>query len=150
MKLFLLPLLFLTACQFHPLFGDKTMEGVCVSPISEYSGYQLYQALTQHFPDQENCSYALVVQPITTTLSDQSISDKDFTTMQRVQASAAYKLLNQEKEVLISNTAMASGSSAVVINPYSTVVSLDKTTQNLIPLLADQIASHVAAYLDRK
>ena len=83
-------------------------------------------------------------------MSDQSISNSDFITMQRVQSSASYKLLDANKKVVLSNSTSAQGSSAVVTNPYSTVVSFENTQNNLIPILAEQIALHVTAHLDRK
>lgn len=141
--------LFLTACQFHPLFGNHAVQGVCVAPVPEAAGYQLHQSLIQHFGETDSCQYTLIVQSPQFSLSDQSVSDKDFITMQRVHASSSYKLLNNKKEVVLQSSVYADGSSAVVTNPYATVVSVDNTTKNLTPILAEQIALHVAAYLDR-
>ena len=149
MRYVFLTLLFLTACQFHPLYGDQTYQSVCVQSIPEASGYLLYQTLTKRFPERENCAYRLSVSAPEFTLSDQSISNKDFITMQRVRATASYKLVDKNNTKILSNSVVADGSSAVVNNPYSTVVSIEKTEQNLVPILAEQISLHVGAYLDR-
>ena len=149
MKFLLFSLLFLSACQFHPLYRNQTYQSVCVQSIPEASGYLLYQSLTKRFPERENCVYHLKVTSPKFTLSDQGISNKDFITMQRIQATASYKLLDQKGNAVLSNSVMSDGSSAVVDNPYSTVVSVEKTQQNLIPILAEQISLHVGAFLDR-
>ena len=149
MKYLFLSFLLLTACQFHPLYGDKTSSSVCVQQIPEAAGYQLYQALTKHFSNNESCSYTLQVASPQFSLSEQSITDNDFITIQRIQAKTTYKLLDLNKKTVLSNTVYAEGSSAVVSNSYATVVSIYKTQQNLIPLLSEQITLHVTAYLDR-
>ncbi len=149
MKYLLLSFLLLAACHFHPLYNKETYSSVCVSSIPEAVGYQLHQYLTQSFSNQDSCHYTLQVSTPRFTLSDQSISDDDFITMQRISASTSYKLLDQNKNIVLSNTVSTDASSAVVTNPYSTVVSIEKTKQNLIPILSDQITLHVAAFLDR-
>ena len=149
MKYLFLSFIFLASCQFHPLYSEKTYSSVCVQQIPESLGYQLYKELNKSFSDQTNCTYQLHVSAPQFNLSDQSISDNDFITMQRIQAKTTYKLLNSQKKTVLSNTVSADGSSAVVTNPYATVVSIDKTQQNLIPILADQIVLHITAYLDR-
>ena len=150
MKYLIVPFLLLTACQFHPLYNSSVIQDVCVDPIPEASGYQLRQALQKHFPSTSKCQYTLKVSTPHMSMSDQSISNSDFITMQRVQSSASYKLLDTNKKVVLSNSTSAQGSSAVVTNPYSTVVSFENTQNNLIPILAEQIALHVTAHLDRK
>jgi len=149
MRYVFLSLLFLTACQFHPLYRDQTYTSVCVQSIPEASGYLLYQTLTKRFPEKESCMYRLVVSTPEFTISDQSISNKDFITMQKVRANTSFKLLDKDNKQVLSNSVMAEGSSAVVDNPYSTVVSIEKTQKNLVPILAEQISLHVGAYLDR-
>ena len=149
MRYVFLTLLFLTACQFHPLYKDQTYKSVCIQSIPEASGYLLYHALTKRFAEREQCAYRLKVSAPEFTLSDQSISNKDFITMQRVRANTSFKLLNKDNQQVLANSVMAEGSSAVVDNPYSTVVSIEKTQKDLIPILAEQISLHVGAYLDR-
>ena len=143
-------LLCLAACTFHPLYGSKVMDGVCVLSIPEESGYLLYQSLHTHFPANDNCAYTLKVQTPKVILSDASISNKDFTTMQNISAKTSFSLLDDKKTSVLSNSVSVSSSSAITSNPYASVVAQEKTAHNLYPLLADQIALHVAAYLDRK
>ena len=139
----------LTACHFSPLYQDKKLEGVCVASIPNESGYQMYRVLKQYFPENKNCQYTLQVTVPKSTLSDQSISVKDFITMQQVHVSTDYTLLNKNKEIVLKNTLFSKGSTAIVSNPYSTVIATEKTEQNLYISLAEQIAFHVAAFLDR-
>ena len=147
----LLPFTFLclSACVFHPLYTEKVVHSVCVDSIPERAGYALYQELKTRFPDKNQCLFTLQVQSPQLALSDNSISDKDFTTMQSVNAFVNYKLLDQKKNVVLKNVVSRSSSSAITKNPYSSVVALENTSDNLYPLLADQIALHVAAFLDR-
>lgn len=149
MRFLFLSFFFLTACHFQPLYVDKSIHQVCVAPISEASGFQIYQALVQHFPNKENCLYTLTVHPPKTTLSDENISDKDFITMQRITTATSYTLLDKNKKVLFENSVSSSGSSAVVSNPYATVMAEEKTAKNLYSIVAEQIALHVAAFLHR-
>jgi len=109
----------------------------------------MYRVLKQYFSETENCKYTLKVEALRSTLSDQSLSDKDFITMQQVSVSADYVLLDKAKKVVLKNTLSSRGSSAVISNPYSTVVATEKTEQDLRKTLAEQIAFHIAAYLDR-
>ena len=147
--LFLTSLIFITACNFHPLYRQNIVEGVCVDSIPEQSGYVLYQALKTHFTSDAPCAYTLRVQKPHISLSDSSISNKDFTTMQDVTAQTSYDLLNDKKVSVLSNTVSVSSTSAITSNPYASVVAMEKTSQNLYPLLAEEIALHVTAYLDR-
>ena len=150
MKYFLTLCLFgLTACHFAPLYSNSHTVGVCVAPIPEESGYKMRHILQQYFPDTSNCSYTLQVLPPITLLSDQSISDKDFITMQQIQTSTSYKLLDTHKEIVLENTLSTKGSSAIVANPYASVVATEKTENNLEIALAEQIALHVMAFLNR-
>lgn len=148
MKYILVSFLLLAACQFHPLFNDKVVDNVCVASIPDAFGYKLRTELKKYFSESAGCTYTLQVTTPKMSLSDQSISNKDLVTMQRVQATTSYKLLNTKKTTLLENSITADGSSAVVQNPYSTVISVEKTENNLIPILAQKIALHITAYLD--
>ena len=150
MKYLLSACLLLSACSFHPLYENHVADGVCITAIPEATGYQLKQALEKHFPQTSDCRYTLKATTPSVKISDQSISNSNFITMQRVSASSSYKLFDSNKKVVLTNTASTDGSSAVVTNPYSTVVSVEKTIQNLVPILANQISLHVTSYLDRE
>ena len=150
MKYVLMSFLFLTACQFQPLFGDSEARNVCVAPIAEASGYQLRQELEKYFVPDGACTYTLQVSTPAMSLSDQSISNKDLVTMQRISGSVSYTLFDKDKKSILKSSAAADGSSAVVINPYATVTSVEKTQDNLIPILAQKIALHVTAFLNGK
>ena len=139
----------LAGCHFTPLYGEHTTEGVCVLPIPEASGLSMYNQLKQHFPETNSCQYTLKVDAPKTSLSAQTISDKDFVTMQQVNSSVSYSLLDQNKKVVLKNQLSTMGSSAVTDNPYAIVVAVDKTEANLNAVLAEQIALHVAAFLDK-
>jgi len=148
MRYLILSFLMLSACAFHPVYVNQAYEHVCVASIPDESGYQMKKQLQQHFPETNECYYTLVVDRPTHSYSDQSISDKDFITMQQIRARTSFKLLNKKKEVVLKNTVSALGSSAITSNPYASVVASDKTTSDLTTLLAEQIALHVSAFLD--
>ena len=148
MRTLFVAFLFLTSCAFHPLYQKQDLKDVCVESIPEQTGYQLYQSLRQHFSGTGNCAYTLKVKTPTYSFSDQSVSSKDFITMQRIGASTSYSLLNAKKDVVLSNTASTTGSSAIVQNPYASVVAEEKNAANLNTILADQIALHIVAFLN--
>ena len=139
----------LAGCHFSPLYGEHTINGVCVLPIPEASGAAIYRQLKQHFPDTGPCQYTLKVSPPQTILADQGISDKDFITMQQVRSVVSYTLLGSDKQTVLQNQLTTTGSSSIVANPYATVVATEKTEANINTILAEQIALHVAAFLDR-
>jgi len=149
MKHFLLVFsLGLTACAFHPIYSTEKIQSVCVSPIPEESGYQIYQALQGRFPEKTNCQYTLKVSVPKVSMSSNNISDTDFTTMQLIRTRADYTLLDKNKNVVLQNSVSSSSSSAITTSPYASVVAEEKTTKNLYTILADQIAAHVATYLN--
>lgn len=141
--------LFLVSCQFHTLYNEEITKGICVSPIPEAAGYQLQQLLQQRFPDKSNCNYTLQVEKPAFSVSDQGISNKDFITIEQIHGSVSYTLLDTKKKAVLKKTVSAVGSSSIVANPYSSNVASEKTRSDLIPILAEQISLHIAAYLDR-
>jgi len=143
-------LLGIMGCNFHPLYNTKTYQHVCVQSIPEESGFVMYQTLKHYFPDNEACNYTLQVNAPSIALSDQGISDSDFTTIQRITATSHYALLNKDKKIILQKSISEYGSSAVVLNPYSTVTAVDDVKHNLYILLADQIAMNVASFLDKE
>jgi len=140
--------LFLAACHFHPLYTNTQRQDVCVKPIPNESGYHMYQKLQQYFPQKENCLYTLTVNAPKYSYSDQSISDKDFITMQHIAAETTYTLQNAQNEIVLKNTAYTSGSSAVTSSPYASVMGTEKTSKDLGNVLTEQIMLHVCAFLD--
>ena len=150
MRFYIFLCLFLTACHFSPLYNQEAVKGVCVAPIPEASGSQMRTYLQQYFPETSHCLYTLKVTAPIVSLSDQSISDKDFITTQQIKNSTSYSLLDKDKKVILKNTLSSKASSSVIANPYSTVIATEKTEYNLNASLAEQIALHVAAFLDRE
>lgn len=148
MRYLFLTFLMLSACAFHPIYANQERQHICVTSIPNESGYQIKKQLNQHFPETNDCHYTLTVNTPSYTYSDQSISDKDFITMQQINASTSYTLLDKNKKVVLKNKVTTTGSSAVTASPYATVVASNKTESDLNVLLAEQIVLHVSAYLD--
>ena len=150
MKLSALLVLVLAACHFHPLYTNTKRQQVCVQPIPNEEGYHMYQQLKQYFPQNQDCQYTLTVNAPQYSYSDQSISDKDFITMQRIEATTSYTLKEKNKNVILQNTVSTNGSSAITSNPYASVVGAQKTANDLTTLLTEQIMLHVCAFLDEE
>ena len=150
MKYVCLIFLLLSACHFHPLYTNTKRQHVCINSIPNEDGYHMYQQLQQYFPQKEDCQYTLTVDAPQYRFSDQSISDKDFITMQRIEAFTSYTLKNKKNEVVLKNTVTTTGSSAITASPYASVTGIQKTSDNLITLLTDQIMLHVCAFLDEE
>ncbi|MBQ4471704.1 MAG: hypothetical protein II942_00435 [Alphaproteobacteria bacterium] len=142
--------LLLSACQVYPLYGTQVYKNVCVESIPDASGFILFQELKRFFPDTSDCKYTLKSQTPTVAYSDQGLSDSDFTTMQRITARADFSLLDTNKKAILKKTATTIGSSAVVANPYSTVVAAETVEKNLYKSLAEKIALHVSAFLRKE
>ncbi len=138
----------ITACTFRPIYSSNEIKSVCVLSIPEKSGHHIYQALQGHFPEKTNCQYTLKITTPQVSFSSNNLSDSDFTTMQLIKAQADYSLMDKNKKVVLKNSVSSSSSSAVTTSPYASVVAEEKTTQNLYTILADQIALHVATYLN--
>lgn len=150
MRYFCILFLLLSACHFHPLYTNAKRQYVCVESIPNEEGYYMYQQLQQYFPQKDECQYTLTVSAPQYGYSDQSISDKDFTTMQHIEANATYTLKDKNKNVVLKNTVSTNGSSAITSNPYASVTGIQKTSQDLTTLLAEQIMLHVCAFLDEE
>jgi len=148
MRLFGLFILFLLAgCGFTPLYSSTTNPNVCVAQIPEHSGFVLRQILASRFTGQQNCPYTLTVKTPKFSYSALGISDHSFTTMQRVRVQASYTLTDSKHKTLLNTSAKTDGSTSIVNNPYASVVAREKTEQDLLNLLANQIEAHISGFL---
>ena len=140
-------LLLLAGCNFTPLYSATTNPNVCVAQIPEHSGFVLRQILTSRFTGEQNCPYTLTVKTPKFSYSALGISDHSFTTMQRVSVEASYSLTDSKHKTVLNTSARADGSTSIVNNPYASVVAREKTDQDLLNLLADQIEAHISSFL---
>lgn len=147
--LVLLVTIFISGCGFTPLYSTTQNKNVCVEPIPEHEGYIIYQQLKNRFTGIKDCQYTLRVSTPVFKLSDAGISDHSFTTTQRINVKATYTLFNKDKKKVLSSSAEAEGSSSIIDNPYASVVARETNEQNLLPILANSIETHVSTFLLR-
>ena len=151
-KLFLGFLLFLGACGFSPLY-QKTQEvsgdvPVKVAPIPDQYGFAMYQVLQSKFGTPAETTYLLTVSAPSFSQWDQTIDEKNFTTMMGISGKVSYKLTETttQKVLLDSSTALTS-SYSVVKDPYATTMAQRKVEKELAEQLAEQVSMHVLGTL---
>ena len=79
---------------------------------------------------------------------NQSIRSDNFASLEKMNMKASYQLIDIEKnKSVISSTIDANGLFNLIKEPYATTVAQENLYQNLIKSLAENIATHVLAYL---
>ena len=151
-KILFTTFLFLSSCGFSPLYQSvSTDEGnvpVLVEPIPDQYGFSMQQIIQNKFGNPKDTSYTLTVSAPTFHSWDQTIDDKNFTTIMGIKGTVHYKLTETKtKKVLLKNTATLTDSYSVVKAPYATTVAERKVKQDLSEQLANQISLHVLGTL---
>ncbi len=154
----LMCLIGLSGCGFHSLYRvqDNTTiltetEQIQILPIPNAEGYQMTLLLqTKLNPRQVTVpkTWALEVRLDDATYYDQSIQGDNFASLEKVTLTAHYTLKNltTDEQVLSASTS-ASGSYNLIREAYATQMAKEKTKENLIQNLSDDIAMHLFAYL---
>jgi len=147
--------LLLSGCGFHPLYGNRTelieqTAAIQIQPIVGEGGYQMELILKDRLnPDHQQISkkYRLTVILDKPTYINQSIRSDNFASLETMNIVASYQLVDTEKNtVLISSSVDSNGLFNLIKDPYATVVAQDKLYDNLIHLMADDIATHILSY----
>ena len=145
----------LSACGFRPLYNadDAVLaqsEAVQIQPIAGDGGYQMELILQSKLnPRQSSVSpkYRLTVALNDPTYTNQSIRSDNFASLERMQIKAHYQLVSiDDGKTLISANVDSNGLFNLIKDPYATVVAQDNLYDNLIKLIAEDIATHVLAY----
>lgn len=147
----------MSACAFKPLYAhrDDLMQQVAtvhVEPVVGDGSYQLgLKVSTKLNPQniQAKTKYRLKIQIDKPITSDGNIETDNFTTLEKMSLRINYQLfdIKQNKDVL-SSSVYSNGMYSVIDSPYATEVAKDKTHQNLIDLLAEDIVMHVYTYFE--
>ena len=141
---------FLGACGFAPLYQSPANEtarlSVKVAPIPNQYGFAMRQVLQSKLGTAGESDYLLTVSEPYFSQWDQTIDDKNFTTIMGISGSVSYRL-TQGKTVLLDNKTSLSSSYSVVKDPYATVVAERKVKKELAELLAEQVSLHVLGTL---
>ena len=145
-------LLFLGACGFSPLYQTATSESdnvpVDIAPIADQYGFIMVQTLQNKFGSSSQPRYLLSLSAPQFTQWDQTIDEKNFTTIMGISGSISYQLTEiKTNKVLLSDSTSLLSSYSVVKDPYATVVAEKKVKQELAQQLADQAGLHVLATL---
>lgn len=147
---------FMTACGFQPLYANRGVileqaASVQIEPVAGEGGYQIGLILQDRL-NPKNLSvpkkYRLVVtlsQPVT---SNQSIRSDNFASLEKMNLKTSYQLIDMAKnKTVVSSEIDANGLFNLIKDPYATTVAQENLYQNLTRLLAEDIASHILAYL---
>ena len=151
-KLLFATFLFLSACGFSPLYQSvPTEEGnvpVQVEPIPDQYGFSMRQIIQNKFGNSKDTSYTLTVSAPTFHSWDQTIDDKNFTTIMGIRGTVHYKLTeNKTKKVLLNDSTLLTSSYSVVKDPYATTIAERKVKKELSEQLAEQVSLHVLGTL---
>ena len=154
-KIFVLLALFLASCGFQPLYGHQgevmqEVQAVRVEPVSGEGGYQFGMVLKNKLNPTETQvrkKYKLEVTLNTPTFSNESIWKSNFGSIKKMNITADYRLIDlKTNAVLVSSSVNSNGIFNLIRDPYATVVAEDKLYENLIRMMAEDIATHILAY----
>jgi len=154
-RFFVLLTLFVASCGFHPLYGNQgeimtDVQAVQIEPISGEGGYQFGLVLKDRLnPDQTSAKkkYKLIVSLEKPVYTNENIRGDNFASIKKMDIKAHYRLIDiKTKSVLISSFVDSKGIFNLIRDPYATVVAEDKLYENLIRMMAEDIATHVLAY----
>ena len=145
-------LLFLGACGFSPLYQKIESESasvpVEVAPIPNQYGFMMRQVLQSKFGSSTQDIYLLTLTAPTFLQWDQTIDDKNFTTIMGISGSVSYQLTEKNSQkILLKNSTTLASSYSVVKDPYATVVAKQKVEKELARQLAEQVSLHVLGTL---
>ena len=152
-KLLFVFLLFLGSCGFSPLYQELSSKGsdvsVQVSPISGKFGATMRQTILSKMGQPSDVAkYELIVIAPTFTSWDQTIDNKNFSSLIGLTIHCNYVLVEKEsKKTVLKDSATLSSSYSVVQDPYMTTVAERKAKQELAKQLAEQISMHVLSVL---
>ena len=149
----------LNACGFQPLYGhDRTVldqtSAVQIQPIAGEGGYQMELILQNRLNPhafQNTQKYRLTVTLSQPKYVNQSIRNDNFASLESMSIKASYQLSDiQSGAILIQSQVDSNGLFNLIDDPYATVMGQNKLYDNLIQLMADDIATHVLSYFKGK
>ena len=124
---------FLMGCFFEPLYMNneeimKKTAAITVEPIAGEGGYQIGLALTTKLnPNQIDVpkKYRLIVSLSNPSTSNQSIRGDNFASIERMDVTVQYTLMDSNNNKLINSSINSNGIFNIVDDPYATVVAQD-------------------------
>ena len=152
--LLLLTFLFLSGCGFSPLYQKAKQDyqeiPVYVMPVPDTYGHSIRQTIIDKIGGVSDSSakYTLTVQAPTFSSSDQSIDNRNFSSIIGLTIKCPYTLTKKSnKKVIAKSTASLFTSYAVVQDPYATTVAERKAKSELAKQVAEQITIHILSVL---
>ena len=156
--LLLLGLTALSACGFKPLYQNTENKNIVsetaavqISPVPDYIGRVFVQTLKNNLnPNnkEEDKKYQLDCSLSEKINNDQGILNDNTATRATMTISANCHLKQKsDGRSVFSKTVCAKSSYNILILPYSTVTSEEKTRQNLTKQVAQDMALYIAAVL---
>lgn len=161
-KLFLIPLLLLTACGFSPVYGtygqsavatESQLQNITIGNIPDYEGQYLRNALIDRFHRNgtpQTTLYTLTFTPITETKRDLDVTIDSDTTRAQLTLSTTITLKNNTTGANILTQSLRSTASYNVLgSEYTNKVSEDTTRRNVLDDLARQVERELSLYFNR-
>jgi len=157
-RIVLLPLILLSACGLHPLYGGGSggkvaglLSTVQVGPIEGQPGWLVRTKLVDRLGESGDgaAQYRLDV-TLDDNLTSYGLRADRAATQERRTLRARYQLVNLANGmVVLDETAGSDASVDVVSSEYATVAAEQTALENLSGIVADQIVARLAIYAAR-
>lgn len=147
----------LSACGFHPLYGDgggsqKVFSSIYVEPIGDDQGYELRNSLIDLLDatgEHHDSAYTLKI-----TLSDQlqgaALQADTTITRYNYTLTAKYTLIDARTNTAVTNGEVSSlAAYNVVQSPYATLVSQKDAQRRTADQLAERIRLDLGVYFSK-
>lgn len=147
--------LLLAGCGFRPLYAQREelldqIQTVQVDPIAGEGGYKISLILKDKLNPEGNHSakkYRLAVTLNQPKYTNQSIRSDNFASLEQMKLSASYELIRiADGEKVIASSVSSNGLFNLIKDPYATTVAREKLYDNLLQLIAEDIANHILSY----
>lgn len=150
----------LTACGFHPLYGDyksgvpaADFAGVYIAPISDRSGQQLRNFLIErvNFNGQPTRPLYTLTVSLSVQGSGLALSRDNTTTRSSLTATAHYTIADTATgKVIERGTSRATDSYDVLVSDYATLAARDDANTRVLRELSDDIQTRLAVFLQNR
>ncbi|MDD3669484.1 MAG: hypothetical protein PHX68_04340 [Alphaproteobacteria bacterium] len=151
-------LLGLSGCGWTPLYGTQPAEtraemaAIDILPIANAAGFAMRADLQARLNPTGAAAakkYALAVEILPVQSFYQNIQTDYFASGEHLTATARYELRDRETgRTLLASSSKAVGSYSIIRDPYATIVTRQKTEQDLMKMLTSDIIQNVISFLN--
>ena len=151
--------LFLSACGFQPLYGEKAgthlsaLSSIAISNIPDRDGQYLRNLLTDKLYQNarpENPLYLLSIAPLKKDTTNLGMRKDATTTRAQTDVSAHFVLTDAKNgAVLLERDVRSTGAYNILDSQFTTLVSEQSTSEHILEELSDNIVRELDLYFRR-